>query len=95
MSRKLLSLGYIYEMKKKHKEALACFERIAESDKKDLSKEMLTEARLAIKANHIAIKFLKDEKLMSANLNLTKLQEKIEQFKNNDKAILRWLTAWR
>lgn len=50
MSRKLLSLGYIYEMIGRHEEALAFFEQVLEKDSKTLSTELIKEAHLGIKA---------------------------------------------
>lgn len=94
MSRKLLSLGYIYEMIGKHEEALAFFEQVLEKDSKTLSTEIIKEAHLGIKANEMALKFKKDKSLVTKNLDMKLMQEKIAIFKENPKNLTGWFSQW-
>lgn len=94
MSRKLLSLGYIYEMIGKHEEALAFFEQVLEKDSKTLSTELIKEANLGVKANEMALKFRKDKSLMTKNLDMKLMQEKIAIFKENPKNLTGWFSQW-
>lgn len=94
MSRKLLSLGYIYEMIGKHEEALVFFEQVLEKDSKTLSTEIIKEAHLGVKANEMAIKFRNNPKLMVKNLNMELMQTKISAFKENPKNLTGWFSQW-
>ncbi len=94
MSRKLLSLGYIYEMIGKHEEALVFFEQVLEKDSKTLSTELIKEANLGVKANEMALKFRKDKSLITKNLDMKLMQEKIAIFKENPKNLTGWFSQW-
>lgn len=94
MSRKLLSLGYIYEMTGRNEEALAFFEQVLEKDSKTLSTEIIKEAHLGIKANEMAIKFRNNPNLMTKNLNMELMRVKILAFKENPKNLTGWFSQW-
>lgn len=94
MSRKLLSLGYIYEMIGQHHEALVCFEQVLEKDSKKLNTEIMKEAQLGIKANQIALKYKEFPELAIKNLNMIEMQEKINIFTQNPKNLTGWFSQW-
>lgn len=94
MSRKLLSLGYIYEMTGRNEEALAFFEQVLEKDSKTLSTEIIKEAHLGVKANEMAIKFRNNPNLMTKNLNMELMRVKILAFKENPKNLTGWFSQW-
>ncbi len=94
MSRKLLSLGYIYEMVGKHEEALAFFEQVLEKDSKTLSTEIIKEARLGVKANEMALRFKKNPDMITKNLDMELMKQKILEFKKNPKNLTGWFSKW-
>ncbi|RDU67544.1 hypothetical protein CQA53_00555 [Helicobacter didelphidarum] len=94
MSRKLLNLGYIYEMVNKHNEALVCFEQVLEKDSRSLNTEIIKEARLGIKANHMALKYQENPELLTKNLDMEKMQRKIQQFRQDPRKLIGWFSQW-
>ncbi len=94
MSRKLLSLGYIYEMTGKYEEALAFFEQVLEKDSKKLNTEIIKEARLGIKANEMALRFKQNPDIITKNLDMKLMEKKILDFKKDPKNLTGWFSKW-
>ena len=94
MSRKLLTLAYIYEMTGRYNEALACYEQVLEKDAKKLNTEIIKEARIGQKANIMALKYKENGDSIKRNLNMPLLEEKIKLFKQNPKNLTGWFSQW-
>ena len=61
---------------------------------KTLSTELIKEAHLGIKANEMALKFKRDKSLITKNLDMKLMQEKIAIFKENPKNLTGWFSQW-
>lgn len=94
MSRKLLTLGYIYEMMGKSSEAIMCFEQVLEKDSKKLDAGTLKEARIGIKANQMMIKHRKNRDLITRNMNARSVEQKLEIFSENPRKLIGWFSKW-
>lgn len=90
MSRKLITLAYIYEMQGKYKEAIAFYEHILNADvSKNLSVEMIYEARFSIRVCQ-SLLAKQDER----RGKMSDLDDKIEDFIRLEDSIKRWLSVW-
>ncbi|MWV61859.1 hypothetical protein DCO58_07310 [Helicobacter saguini] len=94
MSRKLLTLGYIYEMMGKSGEAIMCFEQVLEKDSKKLDASVLKEARIGIKANQMMVKHRKNRELITRNMNMRSVEQKLEIFSENPRKLIGWFSKW-
>lgn len=94
MSRKLLSLGYIYEMTGKYEQAIAFFEQVLEKDSQNLNASIIKEARIGLKANQLAIKYRTNSELVKKNMNIPLLEQKISIFKENPNNLIGWFSQW-
>lgn len=94
MSRKLLSLGYIYEIQGKHTEAIACFERVLESDSKKLDATIINEARLGKRANQMALKICDNKELITNGMNMSLMEHRIAEFRKNPQNLTGWFSQW-
>ena len=94
MSRKLLSLGYIYEMIGRHRDAIAFFEQVFEKYSKKLDTETIKEANLGIKANQMALKIQQNPELLTKNLDMENMRQKIKYFRQEPKNLIGWFSQW-
>ncbi|STQ85402.1 tetratricopeptide repeat protein [Helicobacter muridarum] len=94
MSRKLLSLAYIYEMNGRYKEAISFFEQVLEKDSKNPDASIIKEARIGLKANQLAIKYKTNPQMITRNMNLALLEKKIDIFKEDPHNLIGWFSQW-
>lgn len=88
MSRKILSLAYIYEMKGEYQKAMVCLEQASNTQDEMLQKEV----KIGLDSNSIALNYGKNS--FCNYLDMDKMREKIEDFKNDKKRSLRWFSKW-
>ncbi|RDU70850.1 hypothetical protein CQA66_07490 [Helicobacter aurati] len=78
----------------KHEQAITFFEQVLEKDSKNLNANIVTEARIGLKANQLAIRYRTDPGLIKKNMNIPLLEQKISVFKENPNNLIGWFSQW-